>query len=184
MTDSSRSRFRLPHWGWFLLATVVLVVVWIGLSIWLPYHREQHIIEAIESWPGSDFYAGRLAPQWLEQVLGESRMSRLKVFYRVINIELKGTTITDAEIGYLNRLTNLEFITLTDTAVTDAGLVHLRKLTNLRFLVLSKTAVTDAGLIHLRGLTNADDIFLENTAVTDDGIASLEKSLPNCSFRH
>jgi hypothetical protein len=26
MVDAGPSRFRLPHWGWFLLSTVVLVV--------------------------------------------------------------------------------------------------------------------------------------------------------------
>ena len=33
MTDSPRSRFRLPHWGWFLLATVVLVVGFVLLTV-------------------------------------------------------------------------------------------------------------------------------------------------------
>jgi len=48
--EPPRSRFRLPRWGWFLLATVVLVVAEIGLSIWLPYCREQQLIRKIQSW--------------------------------------------------------------------------------------------------------------------------------------
>ena len=75
MTDTTPTRSRLPHWGWFLLATVVLVVAGIGLSIWLPWHREQQVIHEIERWGGSACYAGRFAPEWLEQLLGESRMA-------------------------------------------------------------------------------------------------------------
>ena len=33
MTDCTRSRFRLPCWGWFQLATVVLVLTAVGVSI-------------------------------------------------------------------------------------------------------------------------------------------------------
>jgi hypothetical protein len=66
MTDFPRSRFSLPHWGWFLLGTVVLIIARIGLSIWLPYHREQQVIQRIEAWGGrvSTYTAG---PKWLIQ---------------------------------------------------------------------------------------------------------------------
>jgi type VI protein secretion system component VasF len=51
--EPPRSRRHLPHWGWFLLATVVLVVGFIGLSVWLPYHRQQQVVQMIEGWGGN-----------------------------------------------------------------------------------------------------------------------------------
>ena len=51
-TDRPRSRFCLSHWGWFLLATVILVISFVGLSNW-GHHREQQVIQKIEeSWGG------------------------------------------------------------------------------------------------------------------------------------
>ena len=47
--EPRRFSIRLPHWGWFLLATVVLVVGFVGLSVWLPYHQEQQVIGMLEA---------------------------------------------------------------------------------------------------------------------------------------
>src|SRR5438046_1644905 len=101
MTNASRFRIRLPHWRWFLLSTVVLVIGFVGLSVWLPWHREQQIIRKIESSRG-EFETGTNAPEWMQRLLGEERMSRLKLFDRIISVDLGSTNgITDAEIALL-----------------------------------------------------------------------------------
>lgn len=43
-----RRLFRVPHWGWFLPATVVLVVGILNLWDFQPNHRERQIVEKID----------------------------------------------------------------------------------------------------------------------------------------
>jgi Leucine-rich repeat (LRR) protein len=183
MADSTRSRFRLPHWGWFLLAMVLLVVAAVGLSIWLPYHREQQVvqrIQTIESWwdTGERDYWYETetgGPEWLRQLAGKERMKEFKVFERVVFVRLEGAAIPAGEIGQLSGLTNLDYLNLVNTAVTDAGLAHLSKLPKLRELFLDGTAITDVGLDHLSGCTNLERLGISETAVTDAGLAHLSR---------
>jgi hypothetical protein len=183
MTGSPRSRFRLPHWGRFLLATLVLAIATAGLSIWLPYHREQQVIRKIESWSGQ-VSAETGGPGWLRQLVGEDRMSELKVFDRIDFVSLSGTAVTDANMSQLKGLTNLKRLSLQDTALTDAGLIYLSGLTNLEDLSISYTAVTDSGLVHLRGCTNLKLLRIGATLVTEKGNAELKKAIPYCKIRY
>src|SRR5215472_17164700 len=41
LPESRRLSIRVPHWSWFLLAAIVMIVASVGLSVWLPYHRAQ-----------------------------------------------------------------------------------------------------------------------------------------------
>jgi Leucine Rich repeat len=172
--DTSRSRFRLPHWGWFLLATIVLVVGFVGLSIWVPYHRDRQIVQKIESW-GGKVETETADHEWLLELLGEDLMKNIKVFERVKGVTLMGRTVTDGEMPHLSGLKSLTDLSLYNTTVTDAGLVHLCKMTNLRELDLGKTAVTDAGLVHLSKMTNLRQLGLGKTAVTNAGLLHLNR---------
>ena len=96
MADSPNTRSRLPHWGWFLLATVVVVIAGIGLSIWLPWYREQQVVRAIEGWRGRVKKRSG-GPEWLREILGNKRMDDVKVFERVSLVELYGTEFPDSE---------------------------------------------------------------------------------------
>ena len=208
MTDSQRFRFRLPHWGWFLLGTVVLVVGFVGLSVWLPWHREQQAIRTIESCGGEAFETATIGPKWLQQLVGKHRLQELKVFERVTRVSLDITAITDADVAHLSKLTNLKYLSFSRTAITDTGLAHLSGLAKLEYLSLSESTVTDAGLAQLSGLANLRELYLFNTAVTDTGlphltrltnlrhlsfggsqvtgkgIEELRKSLPNCNITY
>src|SRR5258708_22989502 len=106
MSDSPPSRFRVPHWGSFLLATIALVVSAIGLSVWLPNHREKQIAEKINSWGGT-VATSTGGPEWLRNLVGEERMKECKVFERVSEVHLAGAAITDADVACLSRLQNL-----------------------------------------------------------------------------
>jgi hypothetical protein len=173
MTVSPQSRFRLPHWGWFLLVTLVLVVGFVGLSVWLPYHREQQVIQRIESWGGRVVGTKTDCPEWLLEFFGEHRMATFKAFERVVGIELEGTEITDSDLVRLTECKSLELLGIERTAVTDAGLDHLKLFSHLRGVGLSGTAVTDAGLAYLSGLTQLESIHLKRTKVTNVGLAHL-----------
>ena len=207
MTDTPRSRFRLPHWGWFLLATIVLVVGSVGLSIWLPWHREQQVIQKIEEW-GGQVTTKTSYPEWLRRLVGEDRLKDSRLYVRAVTVQLSGREITDAKIAQLSGLTrlrgidlritavtdsglahlsglkNLKYLILDQTAVTDNGLTHLNRLPNLRTLTLVRTAVTDNGLIHLSRLTNLRRLHLGRTTVTDKGVEELQKVSPDCEILH
>src|SRR6266852_4159880 len=152
--EPPRLSIRLPHWGWFLLATVVVVVASLGLSLWLPYHREQHIVEKISSW-GGRAYTVAGGPIWLRRILGDNCM---KVFDRVDNVILQETGVTDADVAHLAVLTSLVQLDLNGTQVGDAGLAYLKRLTNLGYLHLNRTRISDAGLVHLSGLPNLKEL--------------------------
>lgn len=182
MTSSPHSRFRLSHWGWFLLATVILLGAEIGLSIRQAHLREQEIIQRIQRWGGKS-YAETVGPEWLRRIVGDDP-DALTICQRVRGVDLGRTEITDAEINYLNGLNNLQILRLHGTTVTDAGLAHLKDFTNLHSLNLEGTSITDAGLAHLHGLTTLRFVFLHGTSVTEKGIKELKTALPSCVAYH
>jgi hypothetical protein len=80
-----------------------LVIAALGLSIWLPYHREQQAIQRIEGWGGAVGTWGDVgAPEWLRQLMSEYHTSAFGVFERVIGVNLSGTAITDADLIHLS----------------------------------------------------------------------------------
>ena len=75
-------------------------------------------------------------------------------------------------------------VTFYSTKVTNAELGHLKGLTNLQVLTLGNTQITDAGLERLKGLTKLETLYLGGTKVTDEGVKKLQQALPNCRIRH
>jgi hypothetical protein len=149
-------------------------LLWFGFSIWLPYHREQEVIQKIEGWGGhASVTTG--APAWLRRVVGDNRLDEVKVFQRAYAVDLRYSTVSDADVLCLGRLASLKHLILAHTAVTDSGLAHLHGLTNLRVLELWDTRVTGPGLSHLGELANLKILNLGNTAVTDAGLDRLSK---------
>ena len=161
--------------------TAVLVVVFVALSIWMPYYKQQQIVQDIEGCGGSVFTT-KGGPDWLRWLVGDERMT---VFDRIGSVDLHGSTFTDADLGGLtSKLTNLQSLRLSDSPVTDAGLVHLSGLSRLAVLDLSKTHVSDAGLFHLNKLTKLQMLYLGGTEVSDEGVEALKKALPDCDIQH
>lgn len=103
----------------------------------------------------------------------------LKNVLGLVDLNLGGAKIKDADLANLKGLTNLNRLHLENTPVTDAGLVHLKGLVNLEYLNLYGTAVTDAGLASLTGLTRLKHLYLWQTKTTEAGVANLKKALPN-----
>ena len=97
---------------------------------------------------------------------------------------LEGNRRDNREVGRLTQLLQLE---LCGSSVTDAGLVHLEGMTKLCYLDLRRTQVTDAGLVHLKGMTKLCYLDLSHTQVTDAGLVPLSGSdqpLGPCTPRH
>lgn len=176
-----RIPIRLLRLLWIGLATVVLVMAGIALSIWLAWHREQQVMREINGW-GASVLTGYGGPAWLQQFVGNRRMMEFKFFDRITYVDLEYTKAADTEMARLSRLTNLESLFLNDTKVTDAGLPHLSNLANLETLSLEGTEVTDTGLAQLRGLTKLRFLYLAGTTITEKGIEQLKAALPGCEI--
>jgi len=116
--DLAQSRFRLPHWGWFLLATIVLLLGFVGLSIWLPWHREQAVIHEIERW-GGNVRTENVPPRWLRRLDSHNRASTFNIFPRAVEVFLFVDKLTDVKISYLCRLKEIRVLWLINTYVTD-----------------------------------------------------------------
>lgn len=109
----------------------------------------------------------------------EKALIPLKNVLGLVDLNLGGAKIKDADLVNLKGLVNLNRLHLENTPVTDAGLVNLRGLTNLEYLNLYGTAITDAGLGQLDGLTHLKHLYLWQTKTTEAGVANLKKALPN-----
>jgi len=187
MTDKPKPK---RQWLQFSLRTLFVVVtvfcIWLGVIT--KKAREQRLaVEAIRAWGGSVFYeheslaargGGRAAagvrrsdtpgPEWLRRLIGD------EYFFTVARVVGIGSTVDDAGLEAIGRLTDVQELNLNYTDVTDAGLEHLNGLTNLKKLYLNDPKITNAGLVHMKALTQLDTLHLNNTQVTDAGLEHLK----------
>jgi hypothetical protein len=92
--------------------------------------------------------------------------------------------LSDADLGYIGKMRELQFVSLDGASRIDAGLAHLRDMTELRELDLGWChSITDNGLAHLRNLKKLRILNLRGCEkVTTAGIATLQAALPECAF--
>jgi hypothetical protein len=201
--EPPRFSIRLPHWGWLLLATVVLVISLPVLTLWLPFHREQRAVATVRPF-AREIETTTTEPEWLRPLLEKRPKKWPNIFEHVIYVNLAGSGISDAEfasvsaftrlnrlwandtrvtdvgLAHIRGLTGLESVWLDNSRITDDGLAHLSQLTNLKRLSLPGTNITDAGLVHVLSLTNLERLWLDQTQVTNNGLQQLQEALPKC----
>jgi hypothetical protein len=68
------------------------------------------------------------------------------------------------------------------TQVTDADLKEVRELSNLQMLYLGNTRVTDAGLKELKNLKNLGFLGLMGVKITAPAVKELQDALPGCQI--
>ena len=101
---------RIPKPIWFAALAVPMVGLWVFLSVWLPYHREQAAIREIEKlggnaspdWIGLDWIED--GPEWMQQIV-KSRW--LSWFHRVEHVFLGEIRVSDGGLIDLSGLTRL-----------------------------------------------------------------------------
>jgi hypothetical protein len=103
----------------------------------------------------------------------DAGLGRLKVLNQLEELSLFGVPITDAGVKRLANCEQLRVLILRDTKVTDAGLAYLKDL-KLRELSLAETGVTDAGLKHLGAQKELQALDLKETHITDAGLEHLK----------
>lgn len=98
-----------------------------------------------------------------------ARLGRLKL------LDLSGTRIRGPGLAHLEKLTNLEHLSLWQNPITDDALGHLGKLSSLRGLGLGGTKISDKGLSELVGLSKLESLNLEDTRIGDKGLEYVSK---------
>ncbi|HVJ85435.1 MAG TPA: hypothetical protein VM452_07305, partial [Caulifigura sp.] len=102
---------------------------------------------------------------------------------RLIEVDLDGKPVTDADLDHLATLSDLKILNLSGSRISDEGLAKLAPLKRLKFLYLFKTEITDAGVAHLKELPRLEVLCLDQTLITDAGVKSLE-ALPRLEKLH
>jgi serine/threonine protein kinase len=106
--------------------------------------------------------------------LTDDSLARFRHCFRLENLALNATRITDAGLEHLASLSTLRDLSLSGTIVSDAGLKHLAALTRLNSLDLNRTLVSDAGLLaHVNALARLTSLSLADTQITDAGLPAL-----------
>ena len=93
-------------------------------------------------------------------------------------VDLARSKVTDAALGTIGKMTQLERLHLENTVVTDAGMAQLVSLKNLEYLNLYGTKVTDAGIAKLAANKALKKLFVWQTGVTKEGAKKLEAAVP------
>ncbi len=167
LPEPQRLAIRLPHWGWFLLAAVVLVVGYFGVTL----YRNEAAIRALERIDGR-VYRHPGGPDWLRRWLGDERM---KPFDSVWQVDLDGTAATDEDIKQIAVFTKIRTLRLGETRVTSRCLYHLRGLPNLALIYLNGTQINDDGFEYLMLLPALEYLNLDNTSVSDKCLTYLKR---------
>jgi HEAT repeat protein len=113
---------------------------------------------------------------WVKSKGGKSRVAKDET---LVNVDLRDTPVTDADMQYLAKYSSrIRWLHLANTKITSAGLVHLKGMTNLQILVLDNTAIDNAGLENLKGMTKLQALFLFHTPISDAGLVYLKDLKP------
>jgi len=162
-----------------LRTTLVLTLVfgagfgWLGMTA-RQASKQREALGAIQKLGGSyNYYVSREGsslnpPKWMRKLFGDDFLNDVQA------VALTGSKVTDAELADLRELEQLQGLDLEScTSITDAGLEHVRRLTRLQVLFLDGTQVTDAGLTYLQDLKQLEELSLGQ--VSDVGIVQLKE---------
>jgi hypothetical protein len=106
--------------------------------------------------------------------LPNSGVSRFQGLLGLMSTDLSPPQFNGANVKYLKNLTRLEALNLPDdTSITDADLTHVLRLTALRQLSLHDPRITDAGLACLKDMTSLTNLMLSGTQISTTGLGSL-----------
>ena len=117
---------------------------------------------------------------WLPADVTDKSLAHLQRLPNLESLSIKSQYVTDAGLAHLSQMKNLSVVWLLCPKITDKGLEHLRGLAGLKQISLRSDHVTDKGLKHFKKLSNLSVLALfGNTLITEQGEKWLEKSLPD-----
>ncbi len=119
-------------------------------------------------------YFRTLRTIWVRRKVGDAELSFLNHLTQLRTIHLVGTNITDDGLTCLRSMPRLWGVDLVrSTRVTDASAGSISGLTDLKELYLNGTQFTDAGLSCVRGKSKLQTLFLGELKITDAGLENL-----------
>lgn len=99
------------------------------------------------------------------QISNESFLTLMPFSSHFSRISLASSNITDDELFFLGKMSNLQQLVLQKTAINGAGLPYLQALKDLRVLNLSFTPMEDGHLLHLLNFPSLEKVYLFGTPV-------------------
>ena len=105
--------------------------------------------------------------------VGDAGMSHVCRLSGLSQLILNHTQVGDNGLKSLVGLKSLYGLTLEGTDVGDAGLEHLSRITSLTCLDLRNTQVSDRGMQYIAALPDLRLLYLDGTQVGDDGLENL-----------
>lgn len=97
---------------------------------------------------------------------------------QLIWLKLGNTSITDAQLLTIAKLTSLTRLYLEQTAVTDKGIANLKDLSQLQYINLTGIKITAKGLEALGNLKNLKQLYLYQVGITAKEFGELKKYFP------
>ena len=101
-----------------------------------------------------------------------SFLGQLEGLKKLEELDLRQSSINDADLGHIQQITNLKVLDLTFTRVTDKGIPKLQNLNRLERLSLGATEVSDDGVRHVCALSSLRELEL-GSEVTDKSVHGL-----------
>lgn len=97
------------------------------------------------------------------------------LFYKLLFLKFKNqTNINNDEINFISNLEYLQYLKFSNTTIPDAGVKYLSKLTHLKYLYLNIcNSITNIGLSYLFHLTSLETLHIDSEQFTDEGLVYL-----------
>jgi uncharacterized membrane protein len=115
--------------------------------------------------------------------IGDKEIALLKPLRQnIIWLKIGHTKITNAAMGEIIQLKNLQKLHLENTAITNEALKSLKELPNLTYLNLVGTHITDAGVGDVSAAKHLTHVYTWNTELTVAGIERLKTALPHAQI--
>ncbi len=105
-----------------------------------------------------------------------------KIKENIVSLDLYRMPVTDQDLKVIGTFTNLRKLNIAFTKIKGEGLSHLNKLQNLQQLSLSGTAVNLAHLRPLSGLKKLSAVYIWNAGIKEAEQATLKKEFPRIYF--
>ncbi len=111
----------------------------------------------------------------LPRQIGDAGMANIVGLHKLRDLNIYDSKITDASMGYIKNLKDMQKLIISANDIGDAGVAQLAGLTNVTILNLSSTKISDAGIHHLTSMSGLQKLFLFRTNITDAAVPDLLK---------
>lgn len=178
-------RIRVPKLRWLILATVVVLIAFVTLTIGVPYYRTQRLIA--EGAPHNQrFSVDYDGPPWfrkwadgLKDGIGKDLVSVFKT--RVTSIWIDGPYVDDDWLSSIQHHREIEILTIDSPRATGACLAHLRGMKKLYDLCLFRAKIRGSQLTELADLQNLERLAICEGSLDDECLRHLSE-LPQIRY--